>query len=71
MRRVAAFAFFVLLGLALCLGLAFLLGQVRAFADNSFLGLTLNTILAIVIAVPVADLARKRVFGPSSFGERS
>ena len=65
-----AFSFSVVFGLALAIGLTMVLGRVPMLATNGLLGLSWNNILAICIALPITDLARRRIFGWNSLGER-
>ena len=68
--RFRAFAFSVVFGLVLCVGLIYVLAYVPVLASNTLFGLSWNSIVAILVAVPAADFARRRLFSWNSFGER-
>ena len=50
--------------------LTILLKQIPFLARNSFLGMPLNLLTALVIGLPFGDWARKKLFGWNSMGER-
>ena len=63
LTELAKFIAHATIGIVIVFGLIILLKLIPALAQNEFLGLRLNLLVAILIGVPLANLARRRVFG--------
>jgi uncharacterized protein HemY len=70
LNRVIVLLFFVVVGIALALALTLVFQRVPFLRENEVVGTSLGGVLAIIVALPMADWVRKKVFGPRSFGER-
>ncbi len=64
-----AFFFYITAGILFGLVIHFLLGNFELFSDSMILGMPLRTLIAILVAVPVANWLGSKVFGARSFGE--
>lgn len=69
--KIAAFLFFVVFGIVLGIIFAQILNKLSILSQWSFLGMRGPSIVAIILAVPIADWSRRKIFGDRSFGERS
>ena len=63
MSDLAKFIVHATVGIVFFCGLILILRMIPALAENEFLGLRLDLLVAILIGVPLANWTRRRAFG--------